>query len=588
MSWQAWTTLSLVASVLGLLAFTKLSADAVFIGAITILLGLGIIDPKEAFSGFGNEGLITVGIMYVLVAGLRDTGAIAYISGFLLGRPKSLLGAQSRLMIPVAAVSSLMNNTPLVAMMIPVVGDWAKKNRWSPSKLMIPLSYAAVLGGVMTLIGTSTNLVVNGFVIKETGKGFGIFDIAPVGVPCAIAGIAVTIALARWLLPDRKPAVNVGDDPRQYTVEMLIDPGGPLVGKTIESAGLRHLPGTYLAEINRHGRLVAASPEEVLEAGDQLIFVGIVESVVDLQKIRGLQPATNQVFKLDGPRPQRTLVEAVVSNSCQLIGKTVRDGHFRSVYNAVVIAVARNGERLHQKIGDITLNPGDTLLLEAPTSFAEQQRNSRDFYLVSAIEDSSPVHHERAILALLILVSMIVVVSFEWLSMLQGGLIAACLMLMLRCCTVDVARRTVDWSVLIVIGASFGIGEALESSGAASTIAQGMLSLTGTSAMLSLAAVYVVTILFTELVSNNAAAALLFPIGVNVADRLDVSVIPFAVAIMMAASLAFCTPIGYQTNLMVMGPGGYRFADYTRIGLSVTVITAIVALATIPLAFPFK
>lgn len=588
MTWQAWTTLSLVVSVLGLLAFTKLAADMVFMGAVTVLLAIGIIGPKEAFSGFANEGVITVGIMYVIVAGLRDTGAIAYISGFILGKPKSLLGAQVRMMTPVAAVSAFMNNTPLVAMMIPAVGDWAKKNNWSPSKLMIPLSYAAVLGGTMTLIGTSTNLVVNGFVIKETGTGFGIFDVAPVGVPCAIVGIAVTILVGRRLLPNRKSAVNVGDDPRQYTVEMVIDPAGPLVNKTVELAGLRHLPGTYLAEIHRNGRLVPASPEEVLQPGDQLIFVGIVESVVDLQRIRGLQPATNQVFKLDEPRPQRILVEAVVSDSCQLVGKTVREGNFRTVYNAVVIAVARNGERLRQKIGDITLQPGDTLLLEAPTSFASQQKNSRDFYLVSAIEDSSPPHHERAILALAILATMIIVVSFEWVSMLQGGLIASCLMLLLRCCNAEAARRNVDWSVLIVIGASFGLGEALEATGAATTIAHGLLSLTGTSAMLTLVMVYLVTVAFTELVSNNAAAALLFPIGVEVAKRLDVSIIPFAVAIMMAASLAFCTPIGYQTNLMVMGPGGYRFSDYTRMGIAVTIATTITALIFIPIAFPFK
>ena len=248
------------------------------------------------------------------------------------------------------------------------------------------------------------------------------FDITWVGVPAAIVGCAYIVLTSRWLLPDRRPAISPQDDPREYTVEMLVEPDSPLVGKTIEAAGLRHLPGVFLAEIDRDGIVLpAVSPQERLRGGDRLVFVGIVESVVDLQQIRGLVPATDQVFKLAEPRPERCLIEAVVSNTCPLVGKTIRDGRFRTVYNAVVVAVARNGERLQKKIGDIVLRPGDTLLVEAHPSFVDQQRNSRDFFLVSRLEDSNPPRHERALVAVAILVGMVAAVTFDWLSMLKAA-----------------------------------------------------------------------------------------------------------------------------------------------------------------------
>ncbi|MBI3736500.1 SLC13 family permease, partial [Candidatus Sumerlaeota bacterium] len=354
MSSHAWIAVGVMVGTLLAMALTRIGPDLIALGGLTILLTTGALAPKEAFAGFSNDGMLTVAVLFVVAAGLRETGCIGLVTQYLLGRPKSLLSAQIRLMVPTIGLSAFVNNTPLVAILMPVVSDWAKKYKFSVSKLMIPLSYAAILGGTITMIGTSTNLVVNGLLVQHTDHpALPLFEIAWVGIPCAIAGLIYMLIFSRWLLPDRVPVISQLSDPRQYTVEMMVEPGSALEGQTIEKAGLRHLPGVFLIEIDRQGDVIAAvGPQEKLRGGDRLVFAGIVESVVDLQKIRGLTPATDQVFKLDSPRSQRCLVEAVVSNTCPIIGRSIREGKFRSVYNAAVIAVAHRGERVRKKIGD--------------------------------------------------------------------------------------------------------------------------------------------------------------------------------------------------------------------------------------------
>ncbi len=589
MDWHGGVALAVVVAVTAVLVTTHVAADVVFIGGVTILLVLGVLSPKEALEGMANEGMLTVGVLFVIAAAVRETGGLDTVAHRVLGRPPSVLGAQARLMLPVTALSAFLNNTPVVAMMMPIVSDWAKKNGISVSKLMIPLSYATILGGTCTLIGTSTNLVVHGLLVKHAPElAMNLFDLAWVGVPSAILGLAYILLVGRNLLPDRRPVLRSLADPREYTVEMLVEPGGPLVGKTIEQAGLRHLSGVYLMEIDRDGELLpAVSSEERLHAKDQVVFVGVVDSVVDLQKVRGLVPATDQVFKLDAPRSNRCLIEAVVSNTCPVVGRTIREGRFRSVYNAAVIAVARSGDRIRKKIGDIVLQPGDTLLLEAHPFFVERHRNSRDFFLVSTVENSTPPRYEKTWTAALIFAGMVIGAGTGRLSMLTAGMVAAGLMIATRCIPISAARASVDWEVLLVIAASFAISRALEMTGAAAFVASGLLGLSGGSPWGALAAVYGVTMVFNAFISNNAAAALMFPIAMGAAEGLGVSPMPFAVAIMMAGSNDFATPIGYQTNLMVYGPGGYRFSDYVRIGGPLNVLLWVTAVTIIPRIWQF-
>ena len=590
MSWQAWLSIFIVLFSLAMLVFTKKPADLILLGGLTVLFVTGVLSPVEALSGFSNEGLITVAVLFVVAGGLQETGAMDSLVQYFLGRPKSNTAAQGRMMSLVMSLSAFLNNTPLVALFIPAIKDWAKKVKGlSVSKLMIPLSYAAILGGTCTLIGTSTNLVVNGLLIAATDHpGLGLFDIAWVGVPVALTGLAYVLIFSRWFLPDRVPAMEMLKDPREYTVEMIVEPGSPVVGKTIEKAGLRNLPGAYLMEIDRNGHILAAvSPTEELKANDRLVFAGVVDSVVDLQKIRGLMPAPDQVFKLNEPRRQRCLIEAVVSNTCPLVGKTIKEGRFRTNYNAVVIAVARNGERIDKKIGDIELKTGDTLLLETSPNFVNERLNSRDFFLVRRVEGSNPPRHEKSWIAWSIFVAMVIAVALEWISMLKAGMVAAGLMIITKCYPTYKARKSLDLRVLLVIAASFGIGKALEITGAAATVAQIFLSMAGDNPMMVLIVVYALTCFLTEMITNIAAAAIMFPFALAIANTLGVSYLPFTIAIMFAASASFSTPIGYQTNMMVYGPGGYRFGDFLRFGIPLHIAVGIISLLIIPRVWPF-
>jgi di/tricarboxylate transporter len=593
---DAWITLGVLALVIGLLSLTRVAPHLILLGGLAILFTLGIISEEELLSGLANPGMVTVGILFAVASGLRETGAMTWVAEPLLGSTRSVRTAQLRIMGPVAVLSAFMNNTPLVAVMLPVVHDWARKSQIAVSRLLLPLSYASILGGSCTLIGTSTILVVNGLLIAEFGAegGMGMFDIAWVGVPCAVVGFGYLLLVGSRLLPDRRPAISPQDDAREYVVEMLVEAGSPLAGRTIEQAGLRHLPGLYLIEIEREGQVMpAVSSQVVLRGEDRLFFAGIVESVVDLQRIRGLVPATNQIFKLEASRTNRSLVEAVVSEACPVVGRTIRDGQFRTHYNAAVIAVARYGERIKQKIGDIVLRAGDTLLLEARASFAEQHRNSPDFFLVSQVADSAPLRHERAWMSLLILAAMVASVTGGLLSMLNASMLAGGAMILTRCTSASAALRNVDWPVLIVIVAAVGIGRAMQTSGAAEGITGWLVGLAGDQPHVILAIVCGVTMFFTNVINAKAAAVLMFPVAVSTAGRLgsdlgsEISVLAFVVAIMVGAAASYATPIGYQTNLMVMGPGGYRFNDYVKIGLPLSVLVWITAVLVIPRIWPF-
>jgi di/tricarboxylate transporter len=587
LGWQAWLTVAVVGAIFAALIATEASTDVVLVGAITVLMVAGVLTPKEALAGLANEGIVTIAVLYVVVAGLEATGGNTIITEKFLSRPKSVTGALTKMMFPVTFVSAFMNNTPVVAMFLPAVNDWAKQNRIAVSKLMIPLSYAAVLSGTVTMISTATNLLVNGMLLNAKGHSMGMFDLTWVGIPITIAGVLFVVGFNRWLLPDRRPAMEQFSDTREYSVEMTVDPVGPLVGKTIEQAGLRQLPNTFLAEIEREGEIMpAVAPEVKLRANDRLVFVGVVGAVVDLQKIRGLKPATDQVFKLDSPRERRCLIEAVVSPRCPIIGMSIREGEFRSLYNAAVIAVARSGERINKKVGDIVLQAGDTLLVEAHPSFADNQRNSHHFYLVSRVEGSGLVNHERAYIALAILLAMILAASFTGLGMLKSAMLASGAMLITRCCTSGQARRSVEWKVILAVAAAFALGGAVEKSGLAKAIAETLTQAAGGDPRLSLAAIYGGTLLLTELISHSAAVSLLFPIALGTADNLGLDYMPFVAAVTVAGSLGFATPLGYQTHMMVYSPGGYRFTDFLRIGIPMDIICWAIAMVTIPMVFP--
>lgn len=588
MDWQAILTLCTLTGVLGTLALTRISADLVLLAALAVLLISGVLAPAEALVGFGNPGVITIAILYVVAGGLKETGAVQWLARHLLGQPRSIQGAQLRMLAPTSLISAFMNNTAVVAMFIPAIQDWAQRLGISASKLLLPLSYATILGGTCTLIGTSTNLVVDGMLQTELGISLGLFELAWVGVPLLVVGGTFLVLVGHRLLPDHGSLSEELEKVREYGVEMQVIPSGQLVGKTVAEAGLRALQHGYLAEIERGDSLITSvAPDRTLQADDRLYFVGAPECASELRRIQGLQPAHGNVGKLELKNHQRCLVEVVLGPDFTALEQSVRDSRFRTRFNAVVLSISRNGKRVNSKLGDVVFKVGDTLLLEASEQFVEQYRYRRDFLLVSALNDSTPPDFHKAPRALAILAGLVLLSATGTLSILEASFLAAGAMLVTGCLTATRARRSVDYPILVVIAASFALGKAMTATGAAQWLAGGMLDLGTVSPWLALAMVYLFTALFTELITNNAAAVLMFPVAIAVAEQLGVSVMPFAIAVMFAASASFIIPLGYQTNLMVFGPGRYRFTDYVKIGLPMAGIAAVVSVGLIPLVWEF-
>ena len=586
---DAWISLAVVIAVFPLMAFSRLGPDIVLLGAVILLLTLGILEPSQALGGFSSTGLFTVAFMYVLVTAIRQTGGIDLIIRHVLGRPRRESGALLRLLLPVASLSGFLNNTPVVATYIPAVLSWSRRVRVPAHRLLMPLSFASILGGTITLFGTSTSLVLHGLLVDRSPElAMGLFDLAWVGVPVAVIGLAYLILLGPRLLPARRGAAAAFENPREFTIEMEVDPEGPLVNRTVEEAGLRHLQELFLVEIERDGNVVSVvGPGERLKGGDRLVFAGTSEGAVELQQVRGLMPSRHGESSLEKDFKERRLVEAVVSSQCQFVGQRIRDGHFRTLYGAAVLAVCRGGERVAGNLGQVRLQPADVLLLEARPPFIERHRQSRDFLLISQLNGAARPVHEKAWLAWSILAGVVALASLGVMSMMNAAMLGAAMVLLTGCCSVGAAKRGLDTQVLLTIAASFGLGAALESSGAAAALAGGALALADGNPLLLLVGTYLLVALLTELVTNNAAAVITFPVVMASAESLGVNPMPFVVAVMFAASASFLTPIGYQTNLMVHGPGGYRFGDFLRVGGLLNLITAAVALTLIPLIWPF-
>lgn len=586
MDWQGWFSLGIAAVALGLMSSGRFAPHLVMMSVLVVLSATGILAPEQALAGFSNPGLITVVGMFVVASGVHHSGGVDLLVHYILGRPGSVRRAQARIALPVTLLSGFLNNTPVVATMIPAVHAWSRKIGISPSRLMIPLSYAAILGGTLTLIGTSTNLVVNGQYQQLTGgEGFSVFAITAVGLPVAVIGVTAMLIFLPRYLPDRKDQHKFGSV-REFTLEVAVAFEGPLVGKSVGEAGLRELDRLYLVEIERDGSVVTAVPsEERLRGGDRLVFAGDTQAISDLLRINGIVPSVHDDEPaLSKDRAERRLVEAALSPQSDVLGLTIRDARFRDRYGAVVLAVARGGERVPGNLGNIRLKPGDVLLLEARPAFVSRQRYNKDFLLINDLETEAP-RHERAWLSWGILLSVVGMAALGLLSMLNAALVGAALMILSGCCSVGQAQKSVDVPVVLTIAASFALGGALEQTGAAGFLAGAVLDLSHGHVLLALLLVYVLVSVLTEVITNNAAAVLLVPVVLSLTTSLGAPAEPFMIAIMMAASASFATPLGYQTNMMVFGPGGYRFGDFLRVGLPMNGFVGLVTVAVIALVY---
>ncbi len=586
MSFDAWLTLAVVVVMLLALVREVAPPAALVLTATVTLLIAGVIDESQAFSGFSNSAPLTVAALYVLARAADKTGLMGPLVARLLGKDGKVgRRTLARTMLPTAAVSGFINNTPLVAMLIPEVNAWCARHNVSPSRLLLPLSYAAILGGTITVIGTSTNLVVSGL-LEETGEdGLSLFELTPVGGVVAIVGLAILVFVVPSLLPERRSAgQTLSDEGREFVIEMEVEQGGKLDGKSVSAAGLRHLEGVFLVEVERGGaRITPVSPSTELAGADRLTFVGQADLVVDLQRIAGLRSAEDKhLLAVDSP--QHTFFEAVIGASSSLVGKTLKESGYRSRFDAAVVAIHRAGSRVSGKLGDVPLRSGDTLLLLAGENFRTRWRESRDYLLVARLGGASPATSRKAPLVGLTAVAMIVLAAFEVLPILQLALIAAGMMIVTRTLTVQEARDSIDLDVIILIAAAFGIGAAMESTGLAAQIATVLLDGLGPLGKVGIVlALVTATSLLTEIITNNAAAVVIFPIAIAIGIDAGLDPRALAIAIAVTASSSFLTPLGYQTNMMVYGPGGYRFTDYLRAGipLNVAVVIAITAMTLV-------
>lgn len=584
---EGWVTVAVIAALVVVLAREIVQPAAAMLMATMVLLFLGVVNTQQAFSGFSNEAPIVVAALLVFARGVDISGVfqpvIRRLFGAATGRPLI-----ARLIFPIAGLSGFLNNTTLVAMSVPGVLDLCQRRGLPASQFLIPVSYAAVLGGAMTTIGTSTNLTVSGLLIASGREPLGLFELTPIGLPIMLIGCLAITLLAQRLLPDRSKSNQERESGREYAVSMRVIHRGPAQNRTVEEAGLRHLHGVFLVQIERQGRYIApVRPDEVLMSSDVLTFVGRVDQIVDLQRMPGLvSTERRQIAQLeDGTH---AFYEAVVGGSLNLAGRKLRDTGFRGRYGGAVVAIHRSGQRLNAKLGEVTLRMGDTLLVLADGGFAERLRDSSDFLLIAARSGISPTQPRHGGIVALVGIGFVTLVGTGLVPILQGALAAALLLVVTGVLTLRQARDAIDLNIVVLIAAAFGLGAAVSSSGLGAQTAQVLVSLLGPFGPVgTLAAILVATMALTELVSNNAAAALMFPIALSTADALGVDARPFVITLTLGASLSFLTPIGYQTNLMVYAIGGYRFRDFTLLGLPLNITALVLIVSLVPIVFPF-
>ncbi len=600
MSLDGLIAVGIIAGVVVALVTNRVAVELAMFSGLALLILAGTVEPSAALSGFSHPAPISIASLFVVAAGLHETGATVAAAPYLLGRPKSLASAQFRLMIPVAVLSAFINNTPVVAMYLPIVRDWADRIRVSSSQLLIPLSFASILGGQLTVIGSASNLIVMGLYLEylsasglpAPGHALKFWGPALLGLPAAVVGVAYLMALSRALIPNRLPMQEATVDAEQYTVQMNVPKGSPLAGATIASSGLSQHDGLGLYEIERDGRIIPhPEPDTPLLAGDRLGFAGNPDAVVELLRVRGLAPPEREKPGAVTDPGNRELVEAVVAAGSRLAGKTVRESTFGTLFHAAVVAVRRSGVTLRQAIADIRLEPGDTLLLEAPKGFARANRSSSHFYLLSIVPGFEPTRHNRLGRSALVFCLLVVGLTTGYFEPVVVCLTAALLMVVMGCITSSRALAEISLPVIITIATSIGMGMALVQTGAATVMATWLLEACRALGAGNRGVLFVIILMatvFSQVIHKNAVAALMFPIAQATAGELNLHLEPFAFSLIFGCGLSFLSPVTYQTNLMVYGPGGYKFLDFPRVGTPLTLLLAVLGAALCPIVFPFQ
>ena len=582
---DAWITIVTVVGMFTVLLTTKWRSDVVFLGAIGVLYVTGVLDAKEAFAGFSGTSVITVGVLFVVVAGLTHTGVLQWIVKNLLGIPNTYGKAVTRLMLPVAVLSSFLSNTTVVALFVNVVKMWAKKLGVAPSKLLIPLSYASGMGGVCTLIGTPPNLIISGLYEEKTGVAMNVLTTTIPGLFCLGVGVLSIIAMRR-LLPDRKAPESAFESTGDYTVELLVPSDNPHIGETMGEAGLFHVNGGSLIKHYHFDDFMApATEDEPILGGDRLVYAGQIDEIIEMAVSHQLVSADHHIYSMSELDTDCQLLTAYVTFGSELIGIAIGDSTFEKDHGVVLAAVSRRGERIKESPRRVVLEAGDTLLMICPKHFNIDTASLRD-NLHFFDSDDVPNIGTGTIISMLIMLAMVVVSALGILPLLQCAFLAAAAMLIFRCCSMEQAMRAVNWDILMVFAGSAVLGTAIQKTGLAEWLANGILDVCGTNPIVVMTAVCLVGTFITEFISNTAAGAMFFPIMYEAAEKLGYDPFPFLVALMISVSCSFATPIGSPTHMLVYGPGGYRFSDFMRIGLLMNIIILAANILIVNIVYP--
>jgi di/tricarboxylate transporter len=588
MSPEAILTLVVMFGAIALFATEKLPVDIVAILALSALVILGLVAPEQAISGFANEATITVAAMFVLSAGLARTGALRGL-GRLFARARSPTGFVLLLMLTAAPISAFVNNTALVAVFLPLVLAATARNGIAPSRVLIPLSYAAQMGGVCTLVGTSTNLLVNSLAKNLGHPGFSLFEFTALGVACTIAGIVYLLVVGRWLLPERRAQeLSETYELGKYITELRVMPKSPLIGSSVASAKLNERYGVYVLELLRGTEKVWSPRAETLTEGDVLLVRGEWSRLVELKEQARLE--LEPEFKLRDAQFQigdQVLTEVMVAPGSRFAGQTLKALDFHWHYNATVLAIHRRGQALREKLRDVALGVGDVLLMVTSRDEMRALRDNANVVVINEREEGSAIRR-RAPLALAIMVAVIVVSALGLMPIVISSLIGGVAMVLTRCLTPEDAYSAIDWRVIVLIAGVLPLGIALQNSGAAEFLADNTLGRVGELGPFAvLAVLYLLALVLSELMSNAAAAVLLVPIAYSTAIGLGYNPTPFLVAVTFAASTSFSTPVGYQTNTMVYNLGNYRFTDFMKVGIPLNLLFWIIGMLLIPVIWPF-
>lgn len=575
-SFPAVFTLILIIILVATLYGDYVRPSLAFICTAFLLILTGVISEEEFLAGLANKQIITIFILIVLTAGIQKNVG----SGFfykLFDRKLSAGQFRNRLMLFVGGASAFLNNTPIVAFMIPYVKEWAETNKQAASKFLIPLSFATILGGTITVVGTSTNLVLNGLIGQYGLPLLGFSDFFFLGLSVSVAGIGYLSLCSGWLLPDRKEnKESVIQHLNQYLVETYVGPESQMIGKSVKAAGLRNLKEIFLVEISRNDQGISpVSPKEVLQEGDRLFFTGNTKAIFSLiQEENGLSIPEDTHISNNG---FFQLTEAVVPSSSSMIGQKIKYSDFRKRFQASIISIYRKGEQLKGNIGETRVQAGDLFLMLA--GGRNTPENTKDLIVMTPQEEMLPPGSNRSklpsILALALLISGIV----GLIDLFLAGMIGIFVLFFFRIINVTLIRKAIDVDLLAILVSSLAIGIGLKNSGAANVLVEGVLHLSAQySTIFSISLLFFITLILTSFITNAAAVSIMFPIAMEMGNLLGEPLTPFFVAIAFAASGDFMTPIGYQTNLMVMGPGNYKFKDYFKVGFPLTLIYTVISL----------